>query len=299
MLAACEQPQATIAGPAGPRDLSQYLTRDAAESLNADGLFSVSSPAPSASRPTLAAERAGELALAYVRSFGPSLRGAWEKDRGAPVDLANLRVASRILYAATPYGAFPDGHHPGFVHALGPYYLVPLGSGSEPELLVAVAAYATATSIDPRGLIQRPVQRGNEFVSRGIPVDTGGYRLVSPEEAVEMVGRATGARIARAPELVRQGMPAAPVYAAWKLTLDRDVPVQARDGGRSRVRELYVSPERGRSLMVPVRGGPRTEAVPAVRADARDGAPHEMVQVPVRTGEAVSFQPVTAEEGGL
>lgn len=296
LLAACDQPQAHIAGPqAAPPDLAHFVTGDAAAALGPDGLFSVSAPSEPSHRSTISPERAGELALSYVRSFGPSLKPGWEKDRGAALDLAGMRVVSRIAYAGSPYGAFPAGYHPAFERAHGPYYLVPLGAGAEPELLVAVSAYSTEVEIDGRGYIQRPVKRGNEFVTRGIPADGAAWRMISPEEAVEMVGRATGARAARAPELVRQGMPAAPQHAVWKVTLDREVPVQAQ-GRPARVRALYVGPQAGRRIMVPAAGGPRAEAVAAIRLNAGENERHDVLQLPIRTGEAISYQPATVQE---
>lgn len=299
LLAGCDQPDMPVAGPAAvPPRLSQYVTGHAAAGINAEGLFSLGQPAATGDHPVITPERAGELALAYVRSFGPSLKSVWEEERGAPIDLATLRVGSRVLYAGTPYGSFPAGYHPAFQRGFGPYYLVPLTSGAEPVLLISVAAYATQTTVDRRGFVQRPVQRGNEFVSRGLPVDTARFRLVSPEEAVAFVARSTGARIARTPELVRVGMPYAPASAVWKLTLDREVGVRVgQNRAPARVREVYVGPERGRRMMIPVPGAARSERVPALRSDAGVER-NEIIGMPIREGAFVSFQPIVSEEGG-
>ncbi|HEY7767321.1 hypothetical protein [Longimicrobium sp.] len=299
LLAGCDQPEMPVAGPAAvPPGLSQYVTGEAAAGINAEGLFSLDQPATTGDHPVITPERAGELALAYVRSFGPSLKAAWEEDRGAPIDLAALQVGSQVLYAGTPYGTFPAGYHPAFQRGFGPYYLVPLTSGGKPVLLISVAAYATQTTVDRRGFIQRPVQRGNEFVSRGLPLDTARFRLVSPEEAVAFVAKSTGARIARTPELVRVGMPYAPASAMWKLTLDREVGVGVgRNRAHARVREVYVGPERERRMMIPLPLIARSEPVPAIRAEAGVER-NQIVDVPIREGAVVSFQPIVSEEGG-
>lgn len=300
LVAGCDRPESPIAGPdeAAPR-LSRFLTGNAATSLDAQGRFSLSEPSAPGNRPIITAERAGELALSYVRSFGPSLKGAWEEERGAPIDINTLRADGRILYATTPYGAFPSGFHPGFETAFGPYYLVPLTSGGKPVLLVSVAAYNTRTSIDRRGFIERPLYRGNEFVSRGIPVDSTRFRLVSPEEAVTYVGRVTGARISRTPELVRMALPHAPASALWKLTIDREVEVRAGpDGARARVREIYVGADRENRLMMSTPRNERFQPFPALRIE-NGRERNEIAQVPVLDGAPVSFEPVVIDEGGV
>jgi hypothetical protein len=299
-MAACDQPESPIAGPdqAAPR-LSQFVTGNAAAALDAEGRFSLADPSAPGNRPIIKAERAGELALSYVRSFGPSLKGVWEEERGAPIDINTLRADGRILYAATPYGAFPSGFHPGFETAFGPYYLVPLTSGGKPVLLISVAAYNTQTSIDRRGFIDRPLYRGNEFVSRGIPVDSTQFRLVSPEEAVAYVGRVTGARISRTPELVRMALPHAPASALWRLTLDREVEVRAgRDRGRARVREIYIGPDQDNRMMMSMPRTDRFQPFPALRID-NGHERNEIAQVPVLDGAPVSFEPVVVDQGGV
>lgn len=298
LLAGCDAPQTRIAGPAAPPpDVQRYVAAGAAASLNPDGRFTLAAPSAPGDRPIISAGRAAELALAVVRTWGPSLHPAWQRQSGRSFDLAGLRVDPRIVFARTPYGRFPDGYHPAFARTYGPYYLVTLYSGSEPVVLVSVAAYNTEVRIDEKGLVHRPVNSGAEFVTMGIPAGTDEFQLVSPEAAVEEVGRATGARVTATPELVRLGMPYAPATAAWKLTLDREVPVQARGRGTShRVRELYVGPVRGRRLMMAIRGSARAERVFAIPSTPDERT--ESVDVPILTNEAVAFEPVHIVRGG-
>ncbi|WP_420126813.1 hypothetical protein [Longimicrobium sp.] len=298
ILTGCEATESTVGGltPA-PTDTHRFVTATAAASLGPDGRFVLAAPSAPGDRPIISAERAGELALASVRTWGPSLHRAWEQDRGGPIDLASLRVGGRILFARSPYGKFPDGYHPAFARTYGPYYLVTLYSGSHPVLLITVAAYNEEARIDEKGLVRRPVQSGAEFFSMGLPANEDEFRLVSPEAAVEEVGRVTGARVTSTPELVRLGMPYHPATAVWKLTLDRDVPVQARGKGSThRVRELYVGPVRSRRLMTAVRGNARSERTGAIANTPDDRI--DPVDVPILAGETVSFEAVDVMPGG-
>jgi hypothetical protein len=298
IIGACEAPQSTVAGLGAPPEIHRFVTGQAAGTLGPDGRFTLAAPSAPGDRPIISAERAGELALASVRTWGPSLRQAWEREAGRSIDLSTLRVDSRILFARTPYGRFPDGYHPAFARTYGPYYLVTLYSGSDPVLLISVAAYNEEARIDEKGLVRRPVQSGAEFFSMGVPVATGEFQITSPEAAVEEVGRATGARVTATPELVRLGMPYAPAVAVWKLTLDRDVAVHA--GGnrtRHRVRELYVGPVRSRRVMMALPGNARTERTAAIAIVPEDRI--DAVEVPILAGETVDFVPVDFLRGGI
>lgn len=298
LLVGCDAPQTRIAGPAAPpADVHRYIAPGAAASLNADGRFMLAVPSAPDDRPIITLERAGELALASVRTWGPSLHRSWERDSGRAIDLASLRVGPRILFARTPYGRFPDGYHPAFARTYGPYYLVTLYAGSDPVVLVSVAAYNTEARIDEKGLVHRPMNSGAEFISMGLRAGSDRFQMVSPEAAVEEVGRATGARVTATPELVRLGMPYAPATAAWKVSLDREVPVHARAGGTThRVRELYVSPVRTRRLLMAARRSDRIERISAIANTPDDRI--DQVDVPILAGEAVSFEPVEILHGG-
>jgi hypothetical protein len=173
---------------------------------------------------------------------------------------------------------------------------VTLHSGADPVLLISVAAYNEGTKINERGLVERPMFSGMEFITQALPRDTTRFRMVSPEEAVEMAGRMTGARVTNTPELVRLGMPEAPASAVWKLTLDREVPVKARTGSR-RVRELYVAPEGNRRLMIAVPSAARVEHTSGV-VMLPSGQRIDPVNVPIVGGGFVSFDAVVPEQGG-
>jgi hypothetical protein len=297
VLTACDQADGPIAGPKITRpNLQRYVTGAAAENLDAQGRFALAPSVAPGARPIITAEQAGKLALASVRSWGPALKRTWEEERGQSIDLESLRIGERILFARTPYGMFPDGYHPALTRAYGPYYLVTLYSGSQPVLLISVAAYNSEATINARGLVDRPILSGMEFISQALPADTTGFRIMSPEEAVAHAGHLTGARVTVTPELVRPGLPLAPTSAMWKLTLDRDLPVRVR-GATMRVREVYVGPERSRRLMVPVRSTARVERTTGLAVLPR-GHRIDAVEISIVEGESVSFEQVTPEQGG-
>lgn len=297
LLVACDAPDGPTSGSSiAPETLRRYVTGAAVASLNAKGEFDLGVPEAPGGRPIITSEEAGRLALASVKSWGPSLRATWSEERGEVIDISNLTVGPRTVFARTPYGEFPNGHHPAIVRVHGPYYLVTLYSGAKPVLLTAVAAYNAGTKINNRGLIERPEHRGMEFVSHALPIDTSEFRMISPEEAVETVGRATGARVVTTPELVRPPLPYSPASAMWKLTLDRDVSVKGT-GGVRRTRQLFVGPESDRRLMSAVPGNGRTLRSFGV---AGSGQSHRPVPVDLQLvdGASASYERVHLVQGG-
>jgi hypothetical protein len=301
LVSGCEQADAPIAGPVSkpsPTALRRYVTGDAASALNSRGLFSLTAPMSPGARTIITAQRAGELALASVRTWGPSLHESWVAERGSPFDLNSLRVDSRILFAKTPYGRFPDGYHPAYARLYGPYYIVRLTSGPETIMLVSVSAYATDVTVDGRGIVHRPVERGMEFVHQVLPANSQEW-FVSPESAVDRVGRESGARVTRTPELIRINKDHIPSSAVWKLSLDREIDV--KPAGRAtplRTRELYVATARGAPLMVRVAGAERAESAHVLVRTGRE-LQSEPLQVPILEGEATSYRAVGTPEGGL
>lgn len=300
LVGGCEQADAPIAGPAStpsPTVLRRFVTGAAAAALNSQGLFTFATPVSPGERPIITAERAGQLAIASVKTWGPSFHEAWIAERGGSFDFQTLTVGSRILYAKSPYGRFPDGYHPAYARLYGPYYIVPLNSGSETIMLVSVSAYATDVTIDGRGIVHRPVERGMEFVHHVLPAAHRDW-FVSPEAAVERLGRETGARVTRTPELIRINKKHIPSSAVWKLSLDRDVHV--KHAGRAtplRTRELYVPTNRVAPLMVRTAGAGRAESGHVLVRTGRE-LRSEPLQVPILEGESTSFNTVVTDEGG-
>ncbi|HEX8454804.1 MAG TPA: hypothetical protein VF647_22190 [Longimicrobium sp.] len=297
LLGACDDPDDAISGASmAPQTLRPYVAGAAAVSLNSKGLFDLPKPEAPGSRPIITSEEAGRLALASVKSWGPSLQASWSKERGEAIDISNLTLGPRTVFARTPYGELPSGQHPAIVRVHGPYYLVTLYSASTPVLLISVAAYNEGTKVNNRGLIDRAQHRGMEFVSHALPIDTTQVRMISPEEAVESVGRATGARVVTTPELVRPPLPYSPASSMWKLTLDRDVSVKGA-GGVRRTRQIFVGPERDRRMMAAVPGNGRTLRSFGVDVSGQSQRPVP-IDLPIVDGESASYERVDLVRGG-
>lgn len=289
--------------PGSPPDLRPYVTEAAAEAVGADGLFVLPEPVAPSARPIITPGRARLLAASYVLSFGPSLKPYWDAERGETIGLDRVQPDARVFNAMTPYGVFPEGYHSAFGRAVGPYHVVVMRSEGTRVLLVGVAAYSTEVEIDAEGKIERPVQRGNEFVSQGIPKDTLRANLswlLPPEEAVVRVGRLTGARVRAVPELAWPGVSVHPLASLWKLSLDRVVRVRYAKSGRvAEVRHLYVGSEAGRKLMVPADGQPTEFSMPAIRIGANgEELGTEQVRLPIRPGMPTVFEEVVVVDSG-
>jgi hypothetical protein len=284
-------------------DVRSYVTGAAASSLDGEGLFTIPAAISPSTIPIITAQTARELASSYVLSFGADLKRYWDQERGRPIDISQLQPDSRVFFAATSYALFPEGYHPAFRRTLGPYYLVRMGTGTRPELLVAVAAYNTELGVNDRGKLIIPPISGMEFVSGGIPVDTTRRRLASlltPEEAVIRVSQITGARVSEVPELRQLGFPLGPMFPAWKLTLERSVRVRAVSGSfTTEVATLYVGREQGRELLIPAAEQPSSEEVLAARMgpDGEDLGPSK-VSLPILATQPTKFEAVTVIRSG-
>lgn len=294
--AACEQPSLNPTTPsARPPEVRAYVTGDAAQNLETGGRFVLAAPPAQVDGPLITSERAGEFAVAFARTWGRFYQEDWSKERGSLVDPASLSADPRIFYAETSFGRVPDGFHPAFRRSYGPWYLVTLVQGGKPAVLVGVAAYNTDLKIDTHGLLVHPMLSGNDFHAVGIATRTGtfGVRPVTPEQAVEAVGRRTGARTHRTPDLYLLGKGQHPANAVWRLDLDRPVPVRA--AGRARqVRTVFAG--HGGRYYIPSPQQPTGYQGTGIRYDAsgqRIGP--DLLDVPAKPGGVLAFDEVTLE----
>lgn len=293
-VAACEKVASTQL-PSPPPDIAAYVTGAAAAALGPDGRFPPTEPA-ARERPMISRERAAILALAYVRSSARFLRPSWEEERGGAIRVAGLRADPRVFFAESPYGAFPEGpFHPAFRRGFGPYYVVTLVEGTEPVLLVAVSAFNTDVRVDDRGEIHETPLGGNEFRSAAFPRDGRTYRFLSPEEAVQRVARATGARAAQAPELLLRGG-WHPSMAVWKISLDREVPVRGA-GSSMRRRTTTLFQDGTGQLLAPTEEQPDAElrdlpVGPPWEPEVRRTMP---AHIPIVSGRAVNYDVVVVD----
>lgn len=239
-------------------DLKSHVTAEAARGLSPDGHFALSAP-ESRAYPQVSGAQAGELALAFARTFGPHMRAYLEKDYGGTIDFEALRVGSPAYYAATPFHAVPREAGPALRNAYGPYYLVYLvDAAGTPVLTVSVAGHTEASVAN--GRLTFPQAYGNDFVAHGIRPGEGFSMPPLPEQAVRIASAAAGARAVSAPTLVLGSREYHPVHARWKVTLDRAVEARAGDRGEVRRTNVVYVGLRGQ-LFVPALDQPAHEAM--------------------------------------
>jgi hypothetical protein len=306
-LAGCHDQAAPLTSGDPPAELRNYVTGAAAQSIDSRGLFQFPQPAAPGEVPIISPERAGQLALAYIKTWNFALRRPLESDRGAPIDFDHLQVG-RTFLARTAFGPVPDGFHPAFRNMYGPYYLVTLLAGREPVLIISVAAYATYERIDERGFLMPQVRHGAEFDHAAIartPHMGIGFVPVLPEQAVARVSRATGARASHVPELVLRADPMpprltragmwAPAQALWKVRLDREIPVRAtaRGGRRVNAREILVGAFD--HMYIPAETQLKTERIEArLLGDSISEGRPAILELPIL--EPIAFETVVADQ---
>jgi len=231
--------------PTAPRlalypDITAVVVGEAAAALDGQGRF-VIAPEIGASAegvPLVSSDYAAELAAAFVKSYGPAFQSSWERDRGRAVDLASLLPSPRVFPIQTPFERVPDvGCHPAFVRLFGSFYLMTL-DGQEPAVQMAVSAQTTEYSANGSGDLVEPSRTGADFFHEGISSD--GTWVITPEQAVAVATRATGALVAEVPELTRRNVSFSPTVALWRIALDRDITVRRPDGIQGPTRTLYI-----------------------------------------------------------
>ena len=296
-MCACdaERSTPTEAKSRGP-DVRALVTGDAAGHLDANGRFVLPSPTPPADIPIISPERARELAVAYLRTWGPSASEIWSGKRGRRIEPSDREV-SRVYYADTPHHRIPDGYHPAYQRMIGPWYILQLTAAGEPVVALAVSAYSTDLQIRD-GIIREPAEGGEYFTFQTIPADRDGSAALSmsPEETVEYVNSITGARVTRVPELVLRNSAWSQFNAQWKLVLDRPVHVESLPPAgssaprtRAAVHELFVGP--GHTILIP-RPNQETSARMRVLSRGPGKADPMTVSVAGRPGMFVRYDEV-------
>lgn len=234
-------------------DIRTSITPELASSLGPDGRFVLPQP-PREAYAQLSPGEATEVALAWARTFGRYVRDDLERIHGRRIEFDRLRAGSPAYYAAAVFEPVEPWVAPGIRNAFGPQYLVYLvDDGGNPVLSIAVAAFGQARV--ENGMLRLPSAGGMEVVPDAVRSGQGFAAPLSPEQAVSIASRATGARITSVPELVMPGRGYHPHFARWRVTLE--LPVAARVGSRAServTREVYVGP-RG-ELALPAQAQP-------------------------------------------
>ncbi len=301
LLIACDKSDSLVThAPPAAANFQQFVSGQAIQALDNRNQFDIPGPPSSSETPMITKERAGELAVAFVKTWGRFYARDWTRAHGASINLDNLQVDPRIFYAETPFGRFPEGYHPAFRRAFGPWYLVRLTSGATPVLLIAVSAYNTDLKVDGVGKLIIPELSGNDFEAMAIARGRTGFKPVTPEEAVTHIGQATGARTSQVPSLLLLHVGTHPVSAPgaiWKLSLDRPIRVRNAKGSRHvHASEMYVGA--GSKLYIPVSEQPAAHETMAIRYDSQGNRVGvETVRIPVKPGSVFSFEEAVIEEG--
>ena len=207
------------------------VTGEARAALNADGKLLLRTPELAANE--IDANRAGELALAYVKTYGAFMARTVSADRGAPIQVSELRRCGDTYYAASPYdgsavaaaaaaaaAGTKDPMGPALQRFLGPVWLVSLCERGAPAVSVAVSTLASDVVTSGGKIVQTPV--GNSFYTTGIPASAGELPM-SAEAAVQEAAKVTGHRVTSVPELIRPPTPFAPQLARWRVRIDGKV----------------------------------------------------------------------------
>lgn len=277
-------------------DIRAYVVLDAAQALDSDGRFEIHpdiTPNPESDQ-LVSAARASQLGRAFVKSFGPAFLRVWERDRGAKIDLTALTANPRVYPVQTPFAAAPKlGCHPAYVRVFGSFYLVTFDDQQEPQMLLAVSAQLSDFDVDINGDIVLPVLTGTDFLHSAIPVSAGRLSPLSPEQAVALAARATGAQIRSVPTMVRRDMIYWPPTGLWEVVLDRDVPVVRKDGSQSQKSVIYVSPFQNERFLIAADVQPESASMDCLKIDEQfenDG--FATLTVPLNERAAISFIPV-------
>lgn len=280
LLASCEGPP-SAAQPLHPGDVRTFVTPGVAAQLTPEGRFALGGPAPER-YPQITPEKAAEIAVAWVRTFGRFHARYLEGQHGRPIDFNRLQVISPVYYAAAAYDPVPENASAGARNAFGPHYLLYLGVRGEPVLSVSVAAFTQAWVHG--GELYVPRDYGGDVVGQGVSATMGFGAPPSPEQAVRIAGTAGGVRAAAVPELIMPHRDFMPHHARWRITLDQPMRVRERRTGRvQHTRELYVGLRGEMFVASPVQPGESDESADAAgqgfRLARREGRPVDFAPV--------------------
>jgi hypothetical protein len=277
-------------------DVRAYVVGDAAANLDGTGHFVISPDASATIEPVpvISASRARDFAAAYVKTFGVFLNPTWDGDRGAHINIGALAVASRVFPAETAYGPLPDvGCHPAYRHLFGSFYMMTLGIGGTQELRMAVSVQITDYGIDSSGALIDPPLSGQEFLADGIPVDNSNAVLLSPEQAVAIAARRTGAKVRDVPRMTLQGSDHSPNVALWRIALDGPVSLQRTDGSSVSTSTVYVGASVTPTLFVAAATQPTSVTMQCLTVDAANQTSgFKTITVAVLGGQPTRFERV-------
>ncbi len=216
--------------------------------IDANSLFRF--PAPNVGAGEMTLDTALVQAAEYL-FFGLNrsvLRGTVEGQRGAFIDFPTLGFCRRPLLVRSVYEKPPDSLPNQLRMLLGDSWRIPFcGSRRTPELVVSVATLGNNARYKNNASVGDTVAQERAFRPFGIPWEWEVEHMVTPEEAVNEVYAATGARAAQLPELVTATQmngrpPSRPDWCpVWRVVLERSIRAATAYSNRLlSLTELYV-----------------------------------------------------------
>lgn len=227
-------------------ELLEAMAPAAAETVGSDGKLELGAPS-STGRAQISGAKAGALAVALAKHNLPYGHKRYDGQRGRPIPYQKLVVCGEPLYALSAFErlAIDDPAAPAhpLQKSIGPFWLVKLcAPGTEPQMIIAVSAYATDLGIRADGGVDFPAVGGGDFTSEGIPIGQPGDVLPSVEAAVVLAASLTGRRVVAVPELIVPFFrDDTPLGARWRIRLDGLARIRGSSGQTIESSEVYVS----------------------------------------------------------
>ena len=226
----------TRAAPADLSSVRSHVVGQAALAIGSDGLFA--QEALGAAGPSeISLERGRQLAVVFLKTFGPQFLNMMQNDHEGPIDLSALKPCGRAFLAVTPYEPLPPAT-PGWVQRIhGSWWLVSFcGAQEDREVSVAVSALAARMDVDESGrLVYPPDDQSEFFLVLGIPRSLGELPQ-EPEHAAVAAATASGKSINAVPRFIAPPGVNFPQVGHWENVLDgaARVPVESHGVTASR-----------------------------------------------------------------
>lgn len=195
--------------------LRSAVTDEVAGQIDESGQFVFETPRPG-ERPEITEQRARQLAVAFFKTREKTLRDRLPRDRGGAALSTRLSVCPRAFYAESGYERLPDDLPNEFRRAFGAKWIVGLCSGSEQQVVIAVAAEGTDLRVQSDGTLEEI--NGGDFEVMGVPL---GSRIPALPENGAVSVSAPGFRVKALPALQRRANSRTAFVAEWVFQIER------------------------------------------------------------------------------
>lgn len=202
------------------------VTPELATQLDQNGKFVFAVPTGGAVQ-WISADRARDLAIAYLKGYGPALRKYWVRTRDAGV-AEQLRPCRRVFLAESGYDPFPIDLAHEYRRAFGATWLVSFCHGDEQQVAVAVSVESTDLTIDEGGIV-RGVDPG-DFWDIGVPVGT--QYPIEPEVGTVAIAGTVGVRVSALPRYRRLAGRLDAFSGLWTYEVESSVHMRGDHSGR-------------------------------------------------------------------